>query len=198
MNRKRKGTRFERKVKDFLVEQGFFAVRAAGSHGVYDIVAVKKFSGRTVVLGVQCKHDGKLPCSERDAVQKCAETHGIVPVLAYPTRVGRRSLIAMDFLGVGGREKTALYTLTLVREMPLLERVMPVVVGGGWLEVLEKLERAGLAMQVGEAVHLLFTPQYVAGADRDAVDRTAGRLLKTDETPRGCPPCRQTCQMCRT
>jgi len=198
VNRKRKGTRFERKVKDFLVEQGFYATRAAGSHGVYDILAVKLFSGRSVVLGVQCKHDGRLPDSEREAVMECAEKHGIIPALAYPTRVGRRILIAMDLLGLDTCEKTALYALTLVREMNLLRRVMPAVVGEKWLETLERLEMEGLAAQVGETVYMLFTPQYVAGADMEKVDEVTGRLLKTDETPTGCPSCRQTCQTCRT
>jgi Holliday junction resolvase len=47
-----KGRTFEYKIKTYLTRRGYFVVRAAGSHGPADLVAVRK--GQRPVF-VQCK-----------------------------------------------------------------------------------------------------------------------------------------------
>lgn len=47
-----KGRTFEYKIKTYLTRRGYFVIRAAGSHGPADLVAVRK--GQRPML-VQCK-----------------------------------------------------------------------------------------------------------------------------------------------
>ena len=83
----RKGANFERRVKKFFEKLGYYVVRSAGSHGLFDLVAVKK----KVVLGVQCKVDGRLSKEEERKLRNAYEEYGIVPVLAY--REGRKLML---------------------------------------------------------------------------------------------------------
>ena len=82
----RSGKRFEDRTGLHLTENGYFTVRAGGSRGVADLVAVKPGQ----VLLVQCKTDGKLPPGPWNALYDAAAACGAVPVLAE--RPGRRRL----------------------------------------------------------------------------------------------------------
>ena len=81
----RSGKRFEDRTGLDLTENGYFTVRAGGSRGVADLVAVK--SGQ--VLLVQCKTDGKLPPKPWNALYDAAMACGAVPLLAERPKPGK-------------------------------------------------------------------------------------------------------------
>lgn len=80
----RSGTRFENIIVADLRASGYFAVRAPGSKGCADLVAVKPGQ----VLLVQCKTDGKLPPAPWNALYDAAAGCGAVPVLAARPKPG--------------------------------------------------------------------------------------------------------------
>jgi len=57
-----RGAYFERSVMKQLTALGFYCVRSAGSHGVFDIIAL--LSG-AMPLMIQCKTDGRVDPEER-------------------------------------------------------------------------------------------------------------------------------------
>lgn len=66
-----RGAAFERKVKDYLESNGWFASRSAGSHGLTDVVALAPIGPRegdyqmTRVVLIQCK-TGKAKMSKKE------------------------------------------------------------------------------------------------------------------------------------
>ncbi|MCP3980808.1 MAG: hypothetical protein GY716_16020 [bacterium] len=88
---KRKGTRFELKVRDDLLERGFGVVRSAGSGGAADLWAARIDEEERVAADlwlVQAKVSGKIPPTEREALWELAERTGGNPVLALRPRRG--------------------------------------------------------------------------------------------------------------
>lgn len=98
-----KGTQFERDVCHFLSRQGWLGIRAAGSHGVIDIMAsllyetqfefTTPFRGRLVlicpkVLAIQCKTRGVISVEDKARLVVVAKGVGAVPVLAYRGKKG--------------------------------------------------------------------------------------------------------------
>lgn len=85
---KARGTAFERKVAAALEADGYLVIRAAGSHGAADLVAVK--TGQ--VLFVQVKLGGAGACSpaEWNEFFRLASSVGALPILAY--RPGRQGV----------------------------------------------------------------------------------------------------------
>lgn len=65
MGRYSKGARFEREVIKFLTNQGMYCIRSAGSKGIVDIIAMKRYCGETFVYLIQCKY-GKASMSKKD------------------------------------------------------------------------------------------------------------------------------------
>ncbi len=59
MNNYAKGRRFEYKIKWYLESKRFTVIRSSGSHGKYDIVAIK-WCKHTTIIFIQCKaYEGK-------------------------------------------------------------------------------------------------------------------------------------------
>ncbi len=81
------GTRFEHKVRDDLIANGYEVVRAAGSKGStkIDLLAVKPGQA----LFIQCKSSGALPPAEWDRLVEVAAWVGAVPLLAANGPRGR-------------------------------------------------------------------------------------------------------------
>jgi Holliday junction resolvase len=78
-----KGYAFEQKVAGDLTQDGYFVIRAGGSHGVADLVALK--SGQ--VLLVQCKTNGVISIGDWNALYGVAERVGAVALVAHrPSR----------------------------------------------------------------------------------------------------------------
>ena len=77
------GTRFERRVRTLLENDGYFVIRTPGSRSAADLVAVK--AGQ--VLFVQCKVNGRLDPEPWNILYDLCDTYGVVPVMAerpYP------------------------------------------------------------------------------------------------------------------
>jgi len=74
-----KGRACENYVANYLRRNGFYVVRSAGSHGVYDLVAI--CHGR--VFGIQCKTNGQLSRKELIKIVETSERYGIIPFLAF-------------------------------------------------------------------------------------------------------------------
>jgi Holliday junction resolvase len=92
----RRGARFEYQCRDELMEAGWFVIRAAGSHGAADLVALR---GNDVLL-IQCKV-GKDLLSAKDRMILVGLSRITVakPVLAYRPGRGRIEWLELDFDG---------------------------------------------------------------------------------------------------
>lgn len=53
MSRYKKGVAFERRIKYWLEEKGYYVIRSAGSHGIFDLIAIPK--NRMEIYGIQLK-----------------------------------------------------------------------------------------------------------------------------------------------
>ena len=84
MTRYDSGADFEREVKADLEARGYYAVRAAGSHGKTDVLAYHM----GIALFVQCKKGGDFPKEERLSLVHVAKEHSAIPVLAQRIRGG--------------------------------------------------------------------------------------------------------------
>jgi len=80
----RKGARLENEVKDILIEDGWAAVRAAGSHGIIDVMADKYGE----VWFIQCRKGGYLSPGERSELIALAKKHKAIPILASKSKEG--------------------------------------------------------------------------------------------------------------
>jgi Holliday junction resolvase len=76
---RRAGDYFERQTREALRAHGWFVVRAAGSHGLADLVALR--AGNTPLV-VSCKVSGQIPRAERLAFVEAARGAGARPLLA--------------------------------------------------------------------------------------------------------------------
>ncbi len=77
MSRYASGRAFEYRVRDELRARGYLVIRAAGSKGVCDLVALANGS----VLLVQCKR-GRCSVAERKALWDCARRANAVALIA--------------------------------------------------------------------------------------------------------------------
>ncbi len=85
-----RGADFERKVQAGLAAAGYFAVRAAGSRGPVDVLAVRK----GVVLLVQCKLKlGRMSPEAWAELIALAAVAGAVPVVATRPARGKISYL---------------------------------------------------------------------------------------------------------
>lgn len=74
-----RGAYFERSVMKRLSALGFYCVRSAGSHGVFDIVALLR--DKTPLM-IQCKTNGRIDPAERQALWLEAVKADALPVRA--------------------------------------------------------------------------------------------------------------------
>ncbi|HEW93656.1 MAG TPA: hypothetical protein ENF47_03010 [Thermoprotei archaeon] len=88
----RRGYRAERKVFKYLEKRGFYVVRSARSKGLFDLIAIRKIRGKTIVLGIQVKLKEYLV--KRDIaytdmfhrLKDAYEQYGIIPLYATAYR----------------------------------------------------------------------------------------------------------------
>jgi Holliday junction resolvase len=82
-----RGRAFEYNIATLMRRKGYFVVRAAGSHGVSDLVAMKK--GEKPLL-IQCKSGATtgLSAEEHNALLNTAISSGGVPILAFKPEKG--------------------------------------------------------------------------------------------------------------
>ena len=72
----KKGRQFEYKVKKEFEKLGYFVVRSAGSRGIFDLIAIRKYE----VLGIQCKL-GKVSEDEVKKMLDIGRMYNIIPVI---------------------------------------------------------------------------------------------------------------------
>lgn len=83
---KRKGSDFERKVRNLLQRKGFYCVRSAGSFGIFDVVGISKFA----IVGLQCRLNFRISHEEICDIVNAFHRFGIYPGVAYRQKVGRK------------------------------------------------------------------------------------------------------------
>lgn len=92
LTNRQRGDYFERQVKATLEAYGWVVIRAAGSHGPFDLVAMRR--GNTPTL-VECKLSGRIDPAERTAILDAADLGGCRAVVAMRPRGGRVMLAAI-------------------------------------------------------------------------------------------------------
>jgi Holliday junction resolvase len=111
-----RGRALEYQMKDKLEKQGYFVVRAAGSHGVADLVAIdygpqnvdlviKHLANRIDVqdnleaheiLFISCKIPQYAPPAERKALLDAAARFGAIPMMTKKNPKGQWELQRLD------------------------------------------------------------------------------------------------------
>ena len=82
-----RGANFERAVKELFEGMGWpLVIRSAGSHGVADLVALRRGS-RTQLIS--CRIHGKLGPLERESLCEAAKAAGAIPMMAHRPARGR-------------------------------------------------------------------------------------------------------------
>lgn len=100
MTNRQRGDYLERQARDALRSCGWIVVRAAGSLGPADLVALRR--GFTPLL-VACKTNGKIPPDERAAIVDAAWDGAARPLMACRTKRGWIDLHTVKPEGVGDR-----------------------------------------------------------------------------------------------
>lgn len=85
MTNRERGDYLERQTREALRAHGWIVVRAAGSHGIADLVALRR--GFKPLL-VSCKTDGRIGPAERLELVGAAETGAARPILASRSKRG--------------------------------------------------------------------------------------------------------------
>lgn len=91
------GTRFERETRKHLEADGYWVIKAAGSKGKADLVAIKPGQ----VLIVQCKRTGACPPAERAEVLRIAR---LLPGIGVPLVASRPRVTFRELTGNGPKE----------------------------------------------------------------------------------------------
>jgi Holliday junction resolvase len=81
-----RGANFERKVKEYYESEGYYVIRSAGSHGVADLVCIrrlKRISHPEIIL-VQCKLYGDW--DKKQNIIRLAKKLHVNAVYAYNKR----------------------------------------------------------------------------------------------------------------
>lgn len=93
MSNARRGSAFENKVKADLTKRGWYVVRAAGSHGHADLLAVS--SDEVAFVQAKLGGPGAFPPAEWNALYETALTFGGVPVVVHRPKRGRLEYLRM-------------------------------------------------------------------------------------------------------
>jgi len=79
-----KGRSFEYKVRNYLLDRGYWVIRAAGSKGCADLVALAPAHYTHRILMISCKTAGIFPSEEKLDLYKEAKRVDALPLLAEP------------------------------------------------------------------------------------------------------------------
>lgn len=88
---RRKGDRFERQVKSFLEEQGFFCTRQPRS-AFPDLIAIK-FGN----YFIECKIQKYISRTERDDLKRLVSNYGGTALIAYKSNKNKISFCDLDY-----------------------------------------------------------------------------------------------------
>ena len=104
----RRGYMFERQIFHLFESAGFYCIRSAGSHGCFDILAVKA----GIAIGIQCKYNNHLTEVEKQAMLNAYEQYGIIPIYAFRKKNKPLQLICLiDNKPINPRELYRLHEL---------------------------------------------------------------------------------------
>lgn len=92
MTPRQRGDYFEHQTRDALRAHDWFVIRAAGSLGIADLVALR--DGKTPLL-VSCKLDGRVSPAERQKLAATAQAAGARAILASRRKPGWVTLWAV-------------------------------------------------------------------------------------------------------
>lgn len=95
MSNATRGIYLERRVAEILSARGWYTIRAAGSHGIADVVALRR--GESVL--VQCKTGGVIGGTEWNRLHDLAEVLGAVPVVAQYDSDTHRRIVFVEVVG---------------------------------------------------------------------------------------------------
>lgn len=96
-----RGASFERLVKKDLEDAGYLVIRAAGSHGIMDLVAFKaKWPEPGSIWFIQAKTNGKMSPAEREKLYETAFSRNAWAVRAWRPA---RGVIQYDRLFTHGK-----------------------------------------------------------------------------------------------
>jgi len=91
-NNRAAGDRFERRVRGLLESRGWWVIRAAGSHGIADLVAIRA----GITLLVQAKISGRLSPAEWNGLVELGQKTGARPIMVERPSV--RSILWWELL----------------------------------------------------------------------------------------------------
>lgn len=79
-----KGARFEREVVKEFELNGSYCIRSAGSKGIVDVVAFKRFSGKTYIYLIQCKYgNARMNKEDKEKLIDLAFNLNCIPLYVY-------------------------------------------------------------------------------------------------------------------
>lgn len=79
----KRGYNFELAVKKKWEGRGYWVIRAAGSHGKADLVALINDADQCLVFLIQCKLKGAISLKDMKELEDLARSLGCTAVLAY-------------------------------------------------------------------------------------------------------------------
>jgi Holliday junction resolvase len=87
-----KGAKFEREIIKDLEKRDMYCIRSAGSKGIVDVIAMKRYCGVTFVYLIQCKY-GKATMNKKDQkkLKDLANKLGFIPVYIYRKKYSKET-----------------------------------------------------------------------------------------------------------
>lgn len=76
----RKGYSFEKRVQKYFEENGYYVIRAAGSHGAADLVVIRPYR---IPIFVQCKYNRNITSDEKMKLRKICDNLNVKGVIAF-------------------------------------------------------------------------------------------------------------------
>lgn len=85
-----KGAKFENDVIKFLTKNGMYCIRSAGSKGIVDVIAIKRYGDKTFVYLIQCKYGSASMCKkDQKKLIDLAKEFGFNPLYIYRKKYSR-------------------------------------------------------------------------------------------------------------
>lgn len=90
MSKYSKGAKFENDVIRHLEKKGMYCIRSAGSKGIVDVIAIRRYRETTIVHMIQCKY-GNATMSKNDKKEliELANKFGFLPLYAHKRKNAR-------------------------------------------------------------------------------------------------------------
>lgn len=99
MGNRQRGDYLERQAKAALENRGWWVIRAAGSYGAADLVALR---AHFEPLALSCKLNGRIGPAERNALLTVADKTGLIPVICSRRN---RGFVYLEMLDSDGKNR---------------------------------------------------------------------------------------------